>query len=157
MTSVKHVIAILLVILYCGKSYSQNDSCSLTISLITCGPGEELYSVFGHTAIRIKDGSNYDIIYNYGTFDFEDPEFYSKFVKGKLIYFVSAENFNRFMYEYQMENRSVVEQELNLRIGQPDLFMGYVLSSDAPLGTYTFQIWHANSLLVEKAFTIYRP
>jgi hypothetical protein len=49
------------------------------------------------------------------------------------------------------------EQDLNLRIGQPDLFMGYVLSADAPLGTYTFQIWHGNSLLVEKAFTIYRP
>ena len=114
MISVKHVIAILLVILSCGKSYSQNDSCNLTISLLTCGPGEELYSVFGHTAIRIKDDSNLDIIYNYGTFDFEDPEFYSKFVKGKLIYYVSAENFNRFMYEYQVENRSVIEQELNL-------------------------------------------
>lgn len=49
------------------------------------------------------------------------------------------------------------EQELHLKIGQPDLFMGYVLSSDAPLGTYTFQIWHGNSLLVEKAFTVYRP
>ena len=114
MISVKHVIAILLVVLSCGKLYSQNDSCNLTISLLTCGPGEELYSVFGHTAIRIKDDSNLDIIYNYGTFDFEDPEFYSKFVKGKLIYFVSAENFNRFMYEYQVENRSVIEQELNL-------------------------------------------
>ena len=49
------------------------------------------------------------------------------------------------------------EQDLNLNIGQPDLFMGYVVSSSSPLGTYTFQIWHANSLLVEKAFTIYRP
>ena len=49
------------------------------------------------------------------------------------------------------------EQDLNLNIGQPDLFMGYVLSSDAPLGTFTFQIWHGNSLLVEKAFTVYRP
>ena len=114
MTSFKHVIALLLVILSCGNSFSQNDSCNLTISLLTCGPGEELYSVFGHTAIRIKDDSNLDIIYNYGTFDFEDPEFYSKFVKGKLIYYVSSENFNRFMYEYQVENRSVIEQELNL-------------------------------------------
>lgn len=49
------------------------------------------------------------------------------------------------------------EQELHLKIGQPDLFMGYVLSSDAPLGAYTFQIWHGDSLLAEKAFTIYRP
>lgn len=114
MISVKHVISLLLIVLCCATSFSQSDSCKLKISLLTCGPGEELYSVFGHTAIRVKDDANFDIIYNYGTFDFEDPDFYTKFVKGKLLYFVSAENFGSFMEEYRLENRSVIEQELNM-------------------------------------------
>src|SRR5205085_1968054 len=97
-----------------SRSYSQTDSCHLQISLLTCGPGEELYSVFGHTAIRVKEDSKFDIIYNYGTFDFDDPDFYTKFVRGKLPYSVSAENFNTFMYEYQVENRQVIEQILDL-------------------------------------------
>jgi hypothetical protein len=95
--------------------YSQEDSCNLKVSLLTCGPGEDLYSVFGHSAIRVQDLSGHsDIIYNYGTFDFDDPDFYVKFVKGKLRYYVSPERFEDFMYSYKMENRSVVEQELSL-------------------------------------------
>jgi hypothetical protein len=113
MVSVKQVIAILIVILCCGNAFSQNDTCNIKISLLTCGPGEELYSVFGHTAIRVKN-KTFDIIYNYGTFDFDDPDFYSNFVKGKLDYFVSAEEYIKFIYEYQVENRSVIEQDLNL-------------------------------------------
>lgn len=94
---------------------AQPDSCRLRISLLTCTPGEELYSTFGHSALRVIDSStNQDLIYNYGTFDFDDPDFYSKFVRGKLLYFVSVDEFNNFMYEYQYEKRGVTEQVLNL-------------------------------------------
>lgn len=94
---------------------AQNDSCNLQISLLTCGPGEDLYSVFGHSALRVTDKSaNTDVIFNYGTFDFDDPEFYSKFVNGKLLYYVSVENFGSFVRSYQLENRSIVEQRLKL-------------------------------------------
>jgi hypothetical protein len=94
---------------------AQPDSCNLRVSLLTCGPGSELYSVFGHSALRVTDKtSNTDVIYNYGTFDFEDPDFYAKFVRGKLLYYVSVEQFDQFMYAYQMENRYVIEQLLNL-------------------------------------------
>lgn len=114
MISVKQAIAILIVILCCGNLFAQSDTCNIKISLLTCGPGEELYSVFGHTAIRVKDNRTFDIIYNYGTFDFDDPNFYSNFVKGKLDYFVSAQEYHKFIYEYQVENRSVIEQDFNL-------------------------------------------
>ena len=87
----------------------------MRISVLTCAPGDELYSLFGHTALRITDSiSGTDIIYNYGTFDFNDPDFYTKFVRGKLDYFLSAENVAGFLYEYQMTARTVVEQELLL-------------------------------------------
>jgi hypothetical protein len=87
----------------------------LRISLLTCSPGEDLYSTFGHTAVRITDRSTgTDIVYNYGTFDFNDPDFYAKFVRGKLKYYLSREHFGDFVDSYRMENRAVSEQLLNL-------------------------------------------
>jgi hypothetical protein len=85
----------------------------LRISLLTCSPGEELYSTFGHTAIRITDSTlQSDLVFNYGTFDFEDPSFYLKFVRGKLLYFLSSEEYADFAYYYRMTNRSMTEQVL---------------------------------------------
>jgi len=92
---------------------------SATVSLLTCGPGNELYSVFGHTAIRVYDPlRGLDIVYNYGTFDFDTPNFYLKFVKGDLQYFVSASSYQDFVYTYQYYNRDVFEQTLNLSAEQ---------------------------------------
>lgn len=91
------------------------DSSHIRISLLTCTPGEELYSTFGHTAIRVTDSSSVtDYVFNYGTFNFEDPSFYINFVRGKLLYYLSVENFQDFKYDYQAENRGITEQLLNL-------------------------------------------
>ncbi|MEJ7913762.1 MAG: DUF4105 domain-containing protein [Chitinophagaceae bacterium] len=93
---------------------AQQDSCHLQISLLTCAPGEELYSTFGHSALRVQDrASGVDIIFNYGTFQF-GPDFYKKFVRGKLLYFVSIEEFSSFRQQYQFESRSMQEQVLQL-------------------------------------------
>ena len=103
---------------------AQADSCGLQISLLTCSPGEELYSTFGHTAIRVKDNTNgMDIVFNYGTFEFS-PDFYAKFIQGKLLYYLSVEEFGNFMYQYQMESRSVVEQPLELSCAEEQQLFG---------------------------------
>lgn len=95
--------------------FSQNDSCGLRVSILSCTPGDELYSTFGHSAIRIVDSvSHTDYIYNYGTFNFDEPGFYTKFVRGKLSFYLSTDDFGSFMEEYLEENRGVVEQVLNL-------------------------------------------
>lgn len=95
-------------------SASAQDSCSLQISLLTCAPGEELYSTFGHTALRVQDGQQgKDYVFNYGTFEF-GPDFYTKFIRGKLLYFLSVQEFTEFMYEYQLQSRSIQEQVLQL-------------------------------------------
>ncbi|MGN6617683.1 MAG: Lnb N-terminal periplasmic domain-containing protein [Ilyomonas sp.] len=100
-------------------SFAQNDSCHVRISLLTCSPGEELYSTFGHTALRIIDSSRqFDIVFNYGTFDFSDPNFYTKFVKGKLEYFLSVSSYPEFLEEYIADQRSVWEQVLQLNCEQ---------------------------------------
>lgn len=84
-------------------------------SLITCGPGNEFYTSFGHTALRICDTSRgIDYAYNYGMFSFDEPNFYLNFVKGHLRYFLGKGSFEGFMMEYAMEGRWVQEQKLNL-------------------------------------------
>lgn len=106
-----------LIISFClvpEQSFTQ-DSSRLRISLLTCTPGEELYSTFGHSAYRVIDSNSVtDIVYNYGTFNFDDDGFYLKFVRGKLLYYVSAEYFADFKYLYQSTNRGITEQVLNL-------------------------------------------
>lgn len=86
-----------------------------TISVLTCGPGSELYTTFGHSAFRIHDPkTGFDKVYNYGTFDFNAPNFYLNFAKGKLTYQLSTTRFQYFLAEYRYENRWVKEQVLNL-------------------------------------------
>ncbi|MFM2368060.1 MAG: hypothetical protein RL619_356, partial [Bacteroidota bacterium] len=84
-------------------------------SVLTCGTGNESYSMFGHTAIRINDPyNNIDVVYNYGAFDFNTPNFVLKFMKGDLQYFAIAHSYVDFINEYTYEKRSVYEQELNI-------------------------------------------
>jgi Domain of unknown function (DUF4105) len=85
------------------------------VSVITCNPGPEPYAIFGHSAIRVSDSvSGIDIVFNYGTFDFDDPSFYRKFLGGRLIYFLSVSTFGSFLPEYQEGGRIVWEQVLKM-------------------------------------------
>ena len=96
-------------------SVSQQDSCHLRMSLLTCSPGEELYSAWGHTAIRVTDqATGMDMVYNYGTFDDSDPDFYFQFTKGIMHYALSVYPYSDFLSEYQYQNRGIIEQVLDL-------------------------------------------
>lgn len=103
------------------------NNCKLRISVLTCGPGNELYSLFGHSALRITDSlRGTDIIYNWGTFDFNEPGFYLKFMRGKLLYFVSPDQVRLFLEAYQYEGRSVQEQVLALTCEEKQLIINAV-------------------------------
>lgn len=85
------------------------------ISVLTCDPGNELYSTFGHTGLRVVDpGQELDIVFNYGIFSFKEKGFYTKFLRGKLNYYLGIQAYGRFLREYNHFSRSVVEQKLNL-------------------------------------------
>jgi hypothetical protein len=99
--------------------------------LLTCTPGQELYSTFGHTAIRLKDSLN-DVVFNYGTFNFEEPGFYTKFVRGKLNYFLSVENFGDFVAAYQFEKRGIIEQQLSLDCEEKEAIAQALIENAAP-------------------------
>lgn len=114
-----------------NSSFSQ-DSCNLKISLLTCSPGEELYSTFGHTAIRVKDFANgSDLVFNYGTFEFS-PQFYSQFIRGKLLYILSVEEFASFIYQYQQQSRTVVEQLIQISCDQKQKLLNALLVNARP-------------------------
>lgn len=101
----------------CLSVHSQNLSLTnnAEISVITCGPGTELYTAFGHSAFRVRDTSlGLDRIYNYGTFDFDQPNFYGNFAKGNLLYFLNATETSRFLRVYYYEKRWVKGQVLDL-------------------------------------------
>lgn len=84
-------------------------------SVITCGPGNDFYLAFGHSAIRISDTTRgIDYVYNYGTFDFDTPHFYWNFARGMLNYCLSRTTFDRFLATYDYERRAVWEQRLDL-------------------------------------------
>jgi hypothetical protein len=97
------------------QAQDSTQDAKLRFSLITCDAGEDLYTIWGHTALRVTDSLNHtDIVYNYGSFDFNTPNFIAKFVKGNLLYFISADTYQNFLYEYQYFERDVHEQVLNI-------------------------------------------
>ena len=112
-----YVITILLIISSLSAVNAQGNtlSDSATLSLITCSPGPQIYALFGHTAIRLVDPARgLDIVFNYGMFNFNKPNFYLKFIQGATDYELGAYETKYFLPEYRERNSSVTEQMLNL-------------------------------------------
>lgn len=85
------------------------------VSLLTMLPGREVYSLFGHTAFRVRDPAlGLDRTYNYGTFDFEQPGFLLRFIRGQLLYQLATAPFERTLAEYLYLERPIIEQRLDL-------------------------------------------
>lgn len=96
-------------------SLQKKDSDSIRLSLLTCDSGEEIYSLFGHTAIRYENFTrNLDVVFNYGVFNFNTPNFILRFALGKTDYQLGATNYEYFAAEYNYLQRDVWQQTLNL-------------------------------------------
>ena len=94
---------------------SANSNDSIRLSLLTCAPGEEIYSLFGHTAIRYENPSQgIDVVFNYGLFSFNTPNFIFRFSLGETDYQLGVTDYERFAAEYTFYGRSVWQQTLNL-------------------------------------------
>lgn len=119
------------------KTSAQINYCKTRISLLTCAPADELYATFGHTAIRIIDSTNHtDYVFNYGTFNFDDPDFYTKFMRGKMDYYLSVEQYNDFLVQYREDKRSIHEQELNIDCGQKQTIIDALIVNMQPANKY---------------------
>ncbi|MCR4030963.1 MULTISPECIES: DUF4105 domain-containing protein [Flavobacterium] len=147
----------LFILLFLSSFIGFSQSIPLTkdakISVLTCGLGNETYSYFGHTGIRVSDpGNNFDVVYNYGTFDFRTPNFVMKFAKGDLQYFATVHSYTDFYNEYTYEKRSIFEQELLIPLeDKQKLFnkLNAVLDSDERYYTYKFIDKNCTSMVVD--------
>ncbi|MBO7462702.1 MAG: DUF4105 domain-containing protein [Bacteroidales bacterium] len=118
-------------LLQCIAAAAQHSGNDLQISILTCAHGKEIYAAFGHSAFRVQSQSRrIDKVYNYGTFNYNQPFFVLKFVRGFLDYAVSGYNYKLFCTEYIMEGRLVREQMLNL-------------TPDQAQAVYDFLEWNA--------------
>ena len=130
-TLVTLLISVICLLPLPGKAFQLSNEAE--ISILTCSPGKELYSLFGHTAIRVQDPkANLDEVFNYGTFDFDTPHFYLKFAQGLLPYQLSTSSFQHFMYTYQLEERSVYSQRLLLDSLQKQQLFDLLLENYRP-------------------------
>ena len=85
------------------------------ISILSIGEGPSLVDAFGHTAIRVKDAElKNDVVFNFGVYDFNSPNFYSNFVKGRPEYKLGIQNYNNLTQNYIRQKRYIVEHQLNL-------------------------------------------
>ncbi len=111
----KTLILAVLASLICTPGLKAQSPDSADVYMITCAPGNASYSIYGHTALRITmRGTGFDMVYNWGIFDFSTPNFVYRFAKGKLDYMLGAYDYERFLEEYISEGRSVWSQKLNL-------------------------------------------
>ncbi len=103
--------------------------------LVTCDPGEAVYELHGHSAIRVLDeSSNVDAIFNWGIFDPGDSEmdFSITFAKGKMDYELQRQPLEWFLSIYQAQGREVRQQELNLNEDQKRKMWENLLLNDTP-------------------------
>jgi len=127
-------------------SNAQTLSPETTISLLTVSPGAELYSTFGHSAIRIRDPrQGLDFNFNYGAFDFRTKGFYIKFLRGTLPYQISGNYFENDMAGWSQENRAVIEQVLNLSQAQKQGVFDFLQNNYLPQNReYAYKFFYDN-------------
>jgi hypothetical protein len=112
----KRILMLISFILLSGLNYlfSQTQP-DVSVYLLTCGPGTETYSIYGHCAMRIvKPAENSDLVYNWGVFDFSTKNFAWKFAKGRLYYMLDTDSYEEFLRMYFYEQRWVQSQKINL-------------------------------------------
>ena len=105
------------VFLFClfSLSFISVARSEVKVSVLTCSPGDEAYSLYGHTALRYVDTAReIDVVFNYGCFDFSTPNFGWRFVLGETDYMVGYQGFEDFLPEYALRGSAVVEQVVDL-------------------------------------------
>ena len=146
----KYLLSLLFLFLLNGTCNAQNTPYTLSeaseISIVTIGPGKYLYDKFGHSAFRVRDPqNNIDWAYNYGTYDFDTPNFYTKFAQGKLLYKLSVWKYVPFFELYKRENRWVKEQVLNLSPSEKNALFHFLQNNAKPENaSYKYDFFYDN-------------
>ena len=123
------IISVLILDSYAQEKNTANIS-QYDISILTIGPGNSLSDAFGHSGIRVIDKqNNFDIVFNYGVYDYNAPNFYSNFVKGRPIYSLGLNNYEDFYNNYVKQSRQIIEQKINLSEYQKKLLVNKLITN----------------------------
>lgn len=126
-------------------NYAGTPADSIRVSLLTCSPHDEIYSLYGHTAIRYEDkASKTDIVVNYGMFSFKKPFFVARFVLGLTDYEMGIQDFNDFCYEYQYFGSQVTQQEINLTPEEKGQLLKALQDNYANARVYRYNYFYNN-------------
>lgn len=126
-------------------NYAETPADSIRVSLLTCSPHDEIYSLYGHTAIRYEDkASKTDIVVNYGMFSFKKPFFVARFVLGLTDYEMGIQDFNDFCYEYQYFGSQVTQQEINLTPEEKGQLLKALQDNYANARVYRYNYFYNN-------------
>ncbi|MEA3246911.1 MAG: DUF4105 domain-containing protein, partial [Gemmatimonadota bacterium] len=100
---------------------------SLIVSLLTIGPGEQLFDRFGHSSIRVRnDAIGLDSAWNWGMYDFESAGFIWRFLTGDTRYWMAGFPSPLLVDFYHRAHRAVWEQELNLSRPEADSLLAFL-------------------------------
>jgi hypothetical protein len=125
-------ISLIFLLISSANVFSQSSD-DTTAYLLTCGPGTETYSVYGHSALRIVIAEKHiDTVYNWGVFDFNAPNFVWKFASGRLDYMVVGESLKGFLGSYFFEQRYVYSQRINIDASEMRILIGLINENMKP-------------------------
>lgn len=142
----KKIFLLFFLLLQIQARAQSSFSDSISISLVTCGQGAEVYERFGHSAIRIQDlKSGDDLVFHYGVFSFNTPNFIMRFVKGETDYQLGIDRTSRFLWKYETRGSRVVEQVLNLTEEQKQALVTLLEINYLPQNrTYRYNYFYDN-------------
>lgn len=138
----RYLLTVLLLLFSCGTKASD----SLQISVLTCAPGQEVYDLYGHTALRVKNATTGDDrVYNFGIFNFKAPNFMGRFIAGKPDYKMGVAPYDAFAWTYAMHDRWMDEQVLDLTPGEAEKLVAELAKIEAVEDwTYRYNILYDN-------------
>lgn len=126
-------------------NYAATPADSIRVSLLTCSPHDEIYSLYGHTAIRYEDkASKTDIVVNYGMFSFKKPFFVARFVLGLTDYEMGIQDFADFCCEYRYFGSQVIQQEINLTPEEKGQLLKALQDNYANARVYRYNYFYNN-------------
>jgi hypothetical protein len=124
----KNLFSLLFCLFLSGSTPSFSQSIDSTeVFFLTCSPGKEVLTIYGHSAIRIVRASiGYDQVYSWGVYDFSAPNFYWNFAMGRLKYKIDSDSYNIFLQAYFFEQRTVYSQKINLTSAQKEILLALI-------------------------------
>lgn len=142
------LISLLIALFFTIEAEAEENTTNSTrqVSILTCSPGQEIYELFGHTAIRYIDKErNADIVFNYGLFSFNSPNFIWRFIKGETDFMFGATDYSHFCFDYFSRNSYVYEQKLNLTDSEIDsLFTALLINYQPENKVYRYNFFYDN-------------